>query len=493
MTMSNPVLYARFHTDDRCYVYDASSNQILETPRSVWERIDTLLQGGWNPGSPARPDGPAPTSELLLASQELKQAFEAGYLHPCSIASLQFYPSKQTLQDRITSAMPQLTLEVTERCNSRCRYCAYTYDSRRLSEPEDMSIDTALRAVRIFLAHSGNATSRTISFWGGEPLLRFAMIRDVIRRVADMTDGGTPPSYSFTTNATLITDEIARFLSEHRVKLLVSVDGPADIHDRHRASAQGGGTFEAVMAGLRRLREVDETYYRSAVWFNCVVARRTRLSEVFDFFRTDDLVRGHRVVYSAANAHCTPFHDDYGGLDDDQRDELRHAFIEVAKRGELTGSNDIVAFAVQPLIPIALRTRSPLGSSPWPNGCCVPLLKKMHVRANGDVHLCEQTPYDNCVGNVDQQGLDFDAAIGLAEEYAARSLPDCRACWAVRLCSACYRHFMSGRRWSAPDRAMECERRRGSLLQSLRIYAWIVEQYPRAFDYLKDVKFSFPV
>lgn len=56
------------------------------------------------------------------------------------------------------------------------------------------------------------------------------------------------------TNATLITDELASHLAEYHFLVGVSLDGPAELHDRFRKAKGGGGSHEMVLQGIEWLR-----------------------------------------------------------------------------------------------------------------------------------------------------------------------------------------------------------------------------------------------
>ena len=195
-------------------------------------------------------------SEIEAARSDIQTAQAAGFFQPCSIQKMQFCDAEGDLMHRVRHQVRHLTLELTERCNLKCHYCAHTYNDSRVAEPRDISWPTIQNALEQFARSSDEAEDRAISFWGGEPLRRFDLIARVAATVRTQYPG-LKPTYSFTTNGTLITGRIAQFLSANQVQLLVSVDGPREIHDRNRTTSTGHGSFDMVMAGLRRLRDTD--------------------------------------------------------------------------------------------------------------------------------------------------------------------------------------------------------------------------------------------
>lgn len=140
-------------------------------------------------------------------------------------------------------AQPHLVLNVTHGCNLACRYCfTNSYDDVREGVPLTMDLATAVGTIdRLDPAH--------VAFFGGEPMLAFDLIQQVIEhyRFRDTTWG-------MTTNATLIDRAEADWLAEHKFSLIVSIDGPQEIHEANRPMRCGNSSHEATMRGLSALR-----------------------------------------------------------------------------------------------------------------------------------------------------------------------------------------------------------------------------------------------
>lgn len=146
-----------------------------------------------------------------------------------------------------------LTLNVSQSCNLRCKYCYI--DGELLSARRQMSADVARRAVDLVLERHADAERLGISFYGGEPLLNFPTVRSVMhyadRRASEL--GMPPVEYHLSTNGTCVTEAMVDFLAGQNVEVLVSLDGPARIHDAMRLDARGRATHARVMRSVRRL------------------------------------------------------------------------------------------------------------------------------------------------------------------------------------------------------------------------------------------------
>ena len=110
-----------------------------------------------------------------------------------------------------------------------------------------MPLDIACRAIDSFEYRD----KVRVCLYGGEPFIAFNTMRDIIHY---MEDRGIEATYHTTTNATLITPEIADFIREKQMSVIVSLDGPKHIHDGMRKFKNGAGSFDRTMEGFNNLR-----------------------------------------------------------------------------------------------------------------------------------------------------------------------------------------------------------------------------------------------
>lgn len=137
-----------------------------------------------------------------------------------------------------------LILRVTNDCNLRCRYCYACGGDNR----DSMSLDIARRAIDYVAARS---RSFKIQFTGGEPLLKFPLIKKIIEYTKNYSSSVL---YQLQTNGTLITPELARELKSLRIAVGVSLDGMPDVNDLLRPFASGRGSTIATLQGLQNLK-----------------------------------------------------------------------------------------------------------------------------------------------------------------------------------------------------------------------------------------------
>jgi uncharacterized protein len=148
------------------------------------------------------------------------------------------------------------TLLLSGACNLRCRYC-YTGLQVNDHPSELMSLEVARRAIDLLIEILNPGHSPGLLFFGGEPLLNLPVMKfcvDYLRKRSN--ELGVAPRYGITTNGVLLDEETGRYLKENRITVTLSMDGPAEIHDRNRIFPDGTGSHAATLRALRLLQEL---------------------------------------------------------------------------------------------------------------------------------------------------------------------------------------------------------------------------------------------
>ena len=201
------------------------------------------------------------------------------------------YPQGTNLEEILNNCMRIMTLQVTQNCNLRCKYCVYSGSySNRVHSNKRMSFETAKSAIDFLYAHSSMTTSIGIGFYGGEPLLEFDLLKKCVE-YAKMKFIGKDLSFTLTTNATLLTEEIMKFFVKNNFFVTISFDGPQVIQDKNRVMADGkSGSFETVMKNV----EMFLNKYPDFSWhvsFNAVLDPTNDFSCSNDFFMNFETVK----------------------------------------------------------------------------------------------------------------------------------------------------------------------------------------------------------
>ncbi len=229
-----------FTAEGEEYLYAAETGGLFRMESGVRNALDALASA-------------APASVPPEVLSDLRRAGLLGAVEGRGPAERTVHPSLR---------LRTMVLMLTDSCNLACRYC---YEDReegcvppgqRGRALRDMSPESLRGSVGFLLANSGENRKVTVVFFGGEPLLRFPLLRAAVTEARAMAAAaGKEISFSLTTNGTLITREIAGFLNGNGVSVCVSIDGPPEVHDVNRPYASGRGSYDDVKRGLMHLME----------------------------------------------------------------------------------------------------------------------------------------------------------------------------------------------------------------------------------------------
>ena len=145
-----------------------------------------------------------------------------------------------------------MALFLTQSCNLKCVYCYG--DGGEYGTGGSMEEKTAFRSVDWLIEQSGKMKKIHIGFFGGEPFLKFGLMKSVAE-YAKMKAHEVEKDVAFhcTTNATLLDDEKIAFIKEYKISTMVSFDGPREIQDAQRPYASGKGSYDIVVPKIKKL------------------------------------------------------------------------------------------------------------------------------------------------------------------------------------------------------------------------------------------------
>jgi His-Xaa-Ser system radical SAM maturase HxsB len=169
---------------------------------------------------------------------------------------------------------------VSLRCEHSCPYCQVSRQSED-TERYDMSLVTAERGLD--MAFRSPSRSIKIEFQGGEPLLNFGLIEEIVRQAEGRNRiEGRNLGFVIATNLALLNDEVLEFCARHDIYISTSLDGPADLHDKNRPRP-GRDSWERAVEGIRRVREALGVDHVSALM---TTTRRSldRVGEIIDTY-----------------------------------------------------------------------------------------------------------------------------------------------------------------------------------------------------------------
>ncbi|WP_300409263.1 radical SAM protein [Lagierella sp.] len=143
-----------------------------------------------------------------------------------------------------------LIVDTTDLCNLRCKYCSMnaTNTGRRLKENEFyIAFDEFLKLPNI-------SEFLTIEFSGGEPLMNFKFIHNVVPIILSKAGKhNININFSIQTNGTLFNDNILDFIKKYNFSVGISIDGFKKWNN-HRVFGNNVEAYDKIMNGINSLK-----------------------------------------------------------------------------------------------------------------------------------------------------------------------------------------------------------------------------------------------
>lgn len=169
-------------------------------------------------------------------------------------ASFAVAPQKEPVPPEGPASPEFVGLIPTRTCNLACRYCAFGASA---AAPETMDLALAAAAVD-WMAGRAVDMGRSlleVHFFGGEPTCAADVVDAAVHRArARAVEAGLTPRFEIATNG-VFDERRCRFLGDYFDSVVLSFDGPQEVHDRHRPGKSGAGSFAAVARNARLLGE----------------------------------------------------------------------------------------------------------------------------------------------------------------------------------------------------------------------------------------------
>ena len=158
-----------------------------------------------------------------------------------------------------------LCLHIAHDCNLACQYCFAEegeYHGRRAL----MSFEVGKKALDFLIANSGNRRNLEVDFFGGEPLMNWQVVKDLVaygREQEKLHDKKF--RFTLTTNGVLLNDEVMEFCNREMGNVVLSIDGRKEVHDKMRPFRKGAGSYDLIVPKFQQFaesRHQDKYYVR---------------------------------------------------------------------------------------------------------------------------------------------------------------------------------------------------------------------------------------
>ncbi len=247
----------KFAQKGRYIVLDVNSGAVHEVDRLMYLLLDRADENCETLGE---------EDYLALGEfsrRELDEAF--GELMELKQNGLLFSPDDygDYAEKTILSPIKAMCLNVSHDCNLRCEYCfAGTGDYEQGRQV--MSAETGKKAIDFLLLHSQGRRELEVDFFGGEPLMNFGVVKDVVAYARSKErEHDKRFRFTITTNGLLLDDEKIDYINCEMSNIVLSLDGRREVNDRVRCTVNGKGSYDAVLPRFQKLvaRRGDGEYY----------------------------------------------------------------------------------------------------------------------------------------------------------------------------------------------------------------------------------------
>lgn len=345
-----------------------------------------------------------------------------------------------------------IMIEVTDGCNLSCEYCGYgklynNYDNRK-------GIFQKIEIVKLFIDHLVDLWESDlnlsyndeiiISFYGGEPLIAFSLIKDIVTYVDSLRVKKHHFSYNITTNAYYL-DKCIDFLVEKDFNILISLDGNKE-NNSYRLTKEGNNSFDKIFRNIKSLQEKYPDYFNNKVQFNSVLHDKNSIKDIRKFIKNEF---NKQPIISELNTNGIAI-------------EYKKRFLEMFKT---IASENKKAINEKPLDKYTLFTRLDIKklssfidafiSNTYkrykdlfidkkhekyiPTGTCSPFKRRLLLTVNNKILSCERIGYNYTLGKVENGkiNIDYDYVVDIYSKLYQEIIEQCKECILWKNCSLC--------------------------------------------------------
>ena len=333
-----------------------------------------------------------------------------------------FADKADVLKKRSEGIVKALCLHVAHTCNLNCSYC-FASQGKYHGERAIMSYEVGKQALDFLIAHSGTRHNLEVDFFGGEPLMNFEVVKQLVAYARSIEkEHGKNFRFTLTTNGMLIDDDVIDFANREMHNVVLSLDGRKEVHDRFRVDHAGRGSWERIVPKFQKLVNArgGRGYYMRGTFTHANPDFLNDIKQMLDLGFTE---------LSMEPVVCAP--DDPSALTKDdlevvfsQYEQLAALMLERIDEGRpFTFYHYMIDLAGGPCI---YKRISGCGSG----------TEYMAVTPWGDLYPCHQFVGEEKfrLGNV----WDGVTAPDVQEQFAACNVytkPECADCWAKLYCS----------------------------------------------------------
>jgi len=348
----------------------------------------------------------------------------------------------------------QVLFEVTEKCNLNCVYCTfgelYGGNDERIKEKRNLKKEDAIKLLEYLYPvwkereQKGLLQKIMIGFYGGEPLLNFPIIEDIVQWAKEHATERLTFGFMLTINGLLL-DKHIDFLVKHDFMIAISLDGDEE-NMSYRLDHNGKNCFKRVFSNIMAVKRDYPVCFDKNVNLLTVLHNKNSVEQASRFC----------MIHFNKTPFCSNLTD--SGIHPQKREQFSKMneiiptkpsketikalmkyeagfsetirFLQFFSGFHFYGYNDL------------LRKDERNEAKKFPAGACIPFSKKIYMTINGDLYPCERV--DNCfsLGNIHANNvLDVEQITFRYNQYFKNISPTCTVCKRKFACKRCLFHI----------------------------------------------------
>lgn len=315
-----------------------------------------------------------------------------------------------------------LCLHIAHDCNLACKYC-FAEEGEYHGDRSMMSFEVGKQALDFLVENSGNRRNLEVDFFGGEPLMNFEVVKQLVAYGRSLEDEHNKKfRFTLTTNGVLLDDEVMEFANREMANVVLSIDGRKEVHDTMRPTRNGKGSYDLIIDKFKKfakLRAGKSYYVRGTFTHDNLDFSKDVLhlaDEGFDQISVEPVVGPEEERYTIKEADLPKIMEEYDLLAKEiiKREKEGRGFTFFHFMIDLTGG------------PCVAKRLSGCGSG----------TEYLAVTPWGDLYPCHQFvgEDDFAVGNV-FDGVTRQDIVSEFKKTSVYSKEDCRECFARFYCS----------------------------------------------------------
>lgn len=322
------------------------------------------------------------------------------------------------------------TLGLTTKCNLRCSYCCYSgsYRNTRTHGLYSMSSNDIPPIIE-FIKHYARKLPITISFYGGESLLEFGLLKEFARQAKEEWHDNV--KFEVSTNGTLLSPHIVDWLIANDATLFLSLDGTERVQNRQRATSTGLGSFKQIISALENIKSLSFDYFQNKINIMMTVIDVSEIPIIAKEWNENELLRNKLPIRISTVA------PNYAkGVQKINIDQSTSIYLRILDAYEQRPDHSLLKVFFERFL--AEWVDRPIYSldSPSDFPTCVPNNQKVYIDPNGLVGICEKVPDKYRIGNI-RNGINWDEVNQQADALSDIIMSRCKKCPVARLCSIC--------------------------------------------------------